>query len=103
MNEQQDGDPASLAQSQEQFESMFDDEQLDEPLDLSDADTIGENLMNLQCDIRLCFTRARRQYRGDTWISNELWQAHLMAEQLWEKLQMIYDNDGFDHPDKRTR
>jgi hypothetical protein len=80
------------------FESMWDAETLNEPLHTDDADQLGEVLANLQTDIRLMFTKCRRQYNGDTWISNELWAAYMISEMLWDKLQFVYDHGGFDRP-----
>ena len=94
-------DEFNSAKSQKEFEDFADEESLSEPLDESDADSIGENLMNLNYEVRLAFSRARRQYGGDTWISNELWKAFQMLDQVWDVLQQVYDYDGFLHPSKR--
>lgn len=84
--------------SQQRFESFYDDEILNEPLCNGDTDEVAEQLMNVQADIRLLFTRARRMYNGDTWISHELWRAFQKLEETWDILQNIYDHDGFRNP-----
>jgi len=88
-------EPRDPAQEQLHFESMFDEETLNEPLHESDADHIGELLMDLQSDTRLVFTRARRQYNGDTWISNELWNILSVIDHVWDRFQALYDSDAF--------
>lgn len=93
-----DNEPDDPQKDQMRFEQFFEDEILDEPLCPEDADGVGEQLAELQTSVRLLFTRALRQYRGTTWISNYLWNAHLLLEQTWDVLQSVYDHDGFDKP-----
>jgi hypothetical protein len=77
---------------------MYDEEALNDPVCPEDADALGENLITFQTDLRLIFTRCRRQYGGDTWVSNEFWQAYIISEQLWDKLETLYQAGGFDKP-----
>lgn len=93
--------PDTPEKEQLRFESMFDDEQLNDPLNDEDADQVGENLANVQHDVRFLYTRAVRQYRGQSWVSTELWAAYCKLEEAWNILQRIYDHDGFTHPEKR--
>lgn len=84
--------------AQTQFEECFEPETLAEPLCEQDSESLGEALMNLQADVRLLFTRARIQYGGDTWISNEMWMALQELDVIWERFQRIYDAGGFPGP-----
>jgi hypothetical protein len=83
---------------QQRFESFFDEEQLNEPLCEADADEVGEALINVQHDVRYLFSRALRQYRGTTWISNELWKAYQELDAVYERLLVVYNHNGFKPP-----
>lgn len=96
-------DPVAQLKEQQNFEEMWDRESLTEPLTEADADQIGEELMILQSDARLLFTRARYQYQGETWISQELWQAYSKLEEVWDIFQKVWDHGGFDDPRRRDR
>ena len=60
-------------------------ETLNTPLDGDDGAELAENLDTLYFQLRVLFSRARQQYRGDTWISNELWAFAMQVQGISER------------------
>ena len=84
------------------FDSMFDEEILNEPVYEEDIDQYGETLNNAMLDIRLVFTRIRRQYQGDTWISQEVWEQYCLLDQAYERMVTLMDHGVFKKPKEPT-
>ena len=84
------------------FESMFDEETLNEPVFEEEIDeSYGETLNNAMLDIRLIFSRVRRQYQGDTWISQELWEQYCLLDQAAERMIHMMQQGVFKRPDRK--
>lgn len=84
------------------FESMFDEEILNEPVYEDDIDQYGESLNNAMLDLRLLFSRTRIQYQGDTWISQELWNQYCLLDQAYERMVTLLDHGLFKKPQEPT-
>jgi hypothetical protein len=85
------------------FESMFDEETLNEPVYEEDIDeSYGETLNNAMLDVRLLFARVRRQYQGDTWISQELWEQYCLLDQAADRMINLMNQGVFKRPKPPT-
>lgn len=63
--------------------------QLKEPITLSDAIDHQETLEGMALMMKDLFDRCRHQYQGDTWISNKLWEIHLLVGRAADEMSEL--------------
>lgn len=80
---------------EDEWLEMMEPELTATPVDMEDVNSFGERLDEAMWEARSIFSRLRHTYRGDTWMSQEVWAMCCKIEEVFDRMQYLCENGAF--------